>query len=240
MTIASSPRHFEAQGILGLPPIPKWVWALLAVDVLMGVANVVTFAISRVFGLGPIYMFRLSNEANVPTWWSSALLLLTGVVLSAIAYCRFRRADRRTWALWLPAALFLFMSLDEVASIHEHIGHTWGATTLRTGTWVVICVPIFLLALFFVVRATWSFLRGRTEVIRLLALGIVIFLGSSVGLELLTNVAPDQHPLANAINLAEEVGEMIGSTVMLWGAVAWAHSLGLRIRVERTIQKGYD
>lgn len=235
MSIASTAAPFE-RSITALGVIPRWVMALLVVDLFMGVANIATFVISKVLDIGPIYLFRVSNEANVPTWWSSAQLLLIGVTLSAMAYHRSRRRDRGSWALWLPAVLFIFLSLDEVASIHEHIGHYYGTQSLRTGMWVAICVPLFLIALVVVTRAVWPFLKGRTEVIRLFIIGLGIFLGSAVGIELLTNLYPDDHMGAHAINLVEEVGEMIGASVMLWAAVTWADSLGLRLKLERDRQ----
>lgn len=232
MSIATTEDRIVGRSTELLGPVPKWVIGLVCMDLALGVANVLTFVISRALNLEPNHLFRVSNEANIPTWWSSAQLLMIGVVFAALAFFRFDRRDRRTWALWLPALFFMFLSMDEVASIHEQIGEHYGSQSLRTGTWVAICVPIFLVGLGIVARAIWPFLRGHTEAIRLFALGMGIFVISAVGIELLTNIAPDGHWIANGINLVEEVGEMIGASIVLWGAVVWARSLGLRLKME--------
>ena len=66
--------------------------------------------------------FSLSEEWNLPTWFSSVLLFSCGAVLAAIA-----ASKRRTGALylrhwWVLAAGFFYISLDEAVQIHEHAG----------------------------------------------------------------------------------------------------------------------
>lgn len=213
----------------GIRRVPIWIWILVGVNLLMGVANVVTFAVTRYWDLEPTPMFRLSDEANVPTWWSSAQLLMVGVLLSILAYRLIAMRQPRAWLMTLPALLFLFLSMDEVATIHEEIGHRWGPESLRTGMWVVIAAPIFLIALAVIVRSVWPFLRGRTKVIRLYALGFGVALFSAVGLELVANLVPDQSLQVHVLVLLEEVGEMMGVTLMLWASVEWVASFGIRL-----------
>lgn len=63
-----------------------------------------------------VRLFSLDQEANVPTWFASATLLLAG----ALALCLGRAAgprERRRWTL--VGVLLLMMSLDEAAVMHE-------------------------------------------------------------------------------------------------------------------------
>lgn len=217
--------------------IPVWVWMLVGVNLLMGLANVVTFAVTRYWNLEPTPMFRLSDEANVPTWWSSAQLLMIGVLLSILAYRLISLGKPQAWLMTLPALLFLFLSMDEVATIHEEIGHRWGPESLRTGMWVVIAVPLFLIAMVVIVRAVWPFLKGRTQVIRLYAWGFGVALFSAVGLELAANLYPDQSIQVHVLVLLEEVGEMMGGTLMLWATAEWVASFGIRLLTLDTEQR---
>lgn len=211
--------------------VPGWVWVVAGVNVLMGIANIITFAVTQFWDLEPIAMFRLSDEANIPTWWSSAQLLVIGLLLAVLAWRLVQRREPGAWVMWLPALLFIFLSMDEVASIHETIGHRWGLEFLRTGMWVGIVVPVFLVMLTCITWAIWPFLRGRTGVIRTYAAGIGLLLFSAVGLELLANLYPDGSLQVHTLVLMEEVGEMMAGTLMLWATAQWVASFGLRFMV---------
>ena len=68
-----------------------------------------------------VQLFSLSYEQNVPTWLATCLLFSAGVALARVAAgVSQRRAPmpRRWWAL---AAIFFYLSLDELAEIHENL-----------------------------------------------------------------------------------------------------------------------
>lgn len=65
-------------------------------------------------------LFLLSGEANVPTWFSSVLLFSAAALVGGAEERERRRGERRYlrhW--WVLAAGLLYISLDEVAQIHE-------------------------------------------------------------------------------------------------------------------------
>src|SRR5690606_29806334 len=114
-------------------------WIFLALNLFMGVANTVMWALAKANILPTLWLFRLSDEGNVPTWYSSVLWLLVAGAWGVLAYHLVRWRDRRSWGLLMPVLFFGFISLDEVAQIHDNIGRAYGdavATSLRTGTWV--------------------------------------------------------------------------------------------------------
>src|ERR687883_761930 len=66
--------------------------------------------------------FSLDKEANVPSWFSSALLLTAAAMLAVVALDALARKApwRRHWAGL--SVVFVVLSLDETAEIHERIG----------------------------------------------------------------------------------------------------------------------
>lgn len=61
----------------------------------------------------------LDAEANVATWYSSALLLLCALAATALVVAQ-RAGGWRTWMLQAIAALlFLYLSMDETGRLHE-------------------------------------------------------------------------------------------------------------------------
>lgn len=65
--------------------------------------------------------FNLDLEANLPTWYSSALLLGVAGFLFIIAYYKRRLSDRFARHWFVLGLIFILMSIDETASIHELI-----------------------------------------------------------------------------------------------------------------------
>lgn len=88
---------------------------------------------------GIIRMFYLDGEANLPTWYQSTTLLLCSLLLAAIWSNSKGSWFRRHWGML--SVIFLFLSLDEAACIHEAISsllsqfiHTTG---IFTYAWVI-------------------------------------------------------------------------------------------------------
>jgi hypothetical protein len=67
-----------------------------------------------------VRLFNLSGEANIPTWFTSIMLFSSAALLSGIAEEERRRGERRFLRHWWVLAMGLtYISLDEVAQIHE-------------------------------------------------------------------------------------------------------------------------
>jgi hypothetical protein len=179
------------------------------------------------------YLWGLSLEANIPTWYSSLQLALIGALLLAFAHVRPGPGRAPTWILGIVGAAFLFLSLDEQISIHENLGGLLedlvgerGDTALEvTGPWMLVAAPLFLggLALAaYLARPLWE---GRRRVSVLYLAGAILFTASFAGLEALRNFIFARGQLV----LVEETGEMLGSTLLLWGTIELLHSHGVRV-----------
>ena len=66
--------------------------------------------------------FSLDREANVPSWFSSALLLTAAAVVALVALDALARKSRwgRHWAGL--SVVYVVLSMDETSEIHERIG----------------------------------------------------------------------------------------------------------------------
>lgn len=173
-----------------------------------------------VFGLPAqsTQLFSLSYEGNVPTWYSSALLLTAGLLLTHISdRCSRRGGDYpRLWRLL--AALFIYMSLDEAIEIHEYLVYlvpfeTGGALYFA---WVIPASVIVLgLGLLYL-----PFLRHLPDASRRRFItAAVLFVGGALLMELplgwWADRAGDDNLVYGLLDWAEETLELSGVTVFI-------------------------
>ncbi|CAN5501130.1 hypothetical protein BH10PLA1_BH10PLA1_23280 [soil metagenome] len=207
-------------------PLPQLVSLFFAADVFVIVAAVVTHLIAQHNGVAAPGFFRLSYESNLPTWYSSAQHAVVGTLLALLAI-REIRIDPRRWCIALPAMMFLFFSFDEVAMVHERIGYwvsahsSLGAKDGMTNSApaMVLCLPA---AIAFAAYAAWNtrpYWTGRPGVMFKFTVGIGLFLFCAGGLEILVNLVKTNQMLVSLETLVEESGEMLSTTVVLWGTL---------------------
>jgi hypothetical protein len=156
--------------------------------------------------------FSLSVEANLPTWYSALLLFGNAILFASIAWRAPR--DRHHWTGL--AVVFTYLSLDEAAELHEHLGGTFDLGGALTFDWVIPATAVLagLAALYlpFVLRLP-ARLRHR-----LVIAGILYVTGALV-LELplgwWVSYAGDDNLGYGLIDLVEESLEMIGASLAL-------------------------
>jgi len=200
--------------------------AALAIDVSLGIAHTAT----QVGVPGPdrvVELFNLGAERNLPTWWASAKLLVIGLTLGLLVPQL--RAVRREWlVVAVAAAAFLFLSLDEFASIHEALGRRTRTDLLPTsGIWPFIYGAAGLAG------AAWLAVAGR----RLWALnhsagagligGLIGLVGAAAVLDLANNVFAPGHAVLEGFVVIEEMGELFAVSAILYGAWSLARPTAL-------------
>ncbi|MGH8503216.1 MAG: hypothetical protein ACREVE_12230 [Gammaproteobacteria bacterium] len=96
------------------------------------------------YGLGSVPMFDLDAEANIPTLYSSLALLCCSALLTLIA--SLERKHGTPYYAWAGSAmLFLVLSVDEGAALHEYFSISDAVGVLRS-VWVI---PLIMVAAFF-------------------------------------------------------------------------------------------
>jgi len=167
--------------------------------------------------------FSLSYEGNVPTWFSSSLLLACAVAAGVIAAAR--PPQHRQW--WFIAALAGWMSLDEAAELHEHLGGHFGTNGILYFDWVIPAAAVVVA----LVIAFVPFIRALHPVTRTrLMIAGAVYVGGALIMELPLGWWTETHGNDGfgyaLIDWFEETMEMIGAVLAL--AALLAHREELR------------
>jgi hypothetical protein len=194
--------------------------ALLAVAAAI-VRNVVSLEEALPGGTVLQQQFYVDNEINVPTWYSSTLLLASAFLAGFIALVDSQNRSRcRRWVGL--AAMFVVLSMDETASMHETVNSTlrdaFGFGGVWYFAWLVPGVVAVAVVGFVYLGFVWRLPR-RTR--RIVVVAGVTFLVGAVGMEMVGGVWADAHGVENLryglMTSLEEVLEMLGVSLFIYG-----------------------
>jgi hypothetical protein len=165
--------------------------------------------------LGFVRLFYVDGEGNVAAWLSSALLLVCAALLALAGLdVRLERRDRRAW--WGLAAVFLYLSIDETAQVHEMVVEPVRRLTGVGGPLLHVAwiLPALVLVALLGVALAGFMARLPRGTRRRFVVSAVVFLAGAVGMELAGGVhsARDGFETATYAVMAgvEELLEMAG------------------------------
>lgn len=177
-------------------------------------------------------IFSLRAEDSLGTWFSSVQLLVLAAVL-VVALLHERQASRRRPAWWATGwlgALCLYVSIDEVAQIHERLGRATRLSGLADSfpsyPWLLVLSPLLLVMAALIVLLVARYLSSPRARI-LVSLGLVLWI-LAVGVESIQGLPGAHAWLAEATPLSrpfvdhfsrviEEFFEMLGCSLLLIG-----------------------
>ncbi len=215
--------------------LPKIIGILFIADILLILLYLGNHFIDYPFDWFTEFV-DLDNENNLPAWYSAIQLFFLSICLGVFA---FDISDNPGWKvklIWLMPLLFLFMSLDEIAMIHETLGEitdyllAGGSrrnTPFRvTGIWMFLFgIPFFIL-----MSGAILMLKGKISningVVSKYFIGLIVFVVSAAGTEIFSNFYR-RGPGYLAQVCLEELGEMLGITILLWATLELLHSQGI-------------
>jgi hypothetical protein len=147
-------------------------------------------------------LFHLDEENNLPTWFSSFLLLNN----SMVSY--WQSSTSKTPIQWRLLALgFLVLSIDEVAGLHE---------TLNTAIEMSWVIPAGILVLLVGLAFIPFLLSLNRRFAGLLLISGMLYVLGAIGIEFLS-ADMDEESLAYHFATALEEGiEMLGALMFLW------------------------
>ena len=220
--------------------VPWVVRVLFAIDGLLIAFYVVDTLAGHPLGGGwAREFFHLELEQNLPTWFSSVQLAVAAVLLGIFVAHRSRHERGRSRLTLALPFVVLFMSLDEIAQIHEKIGFKSDAL-LPEGTRAVTPFPytgiwMFLVGVPFLVLTLLAFrrlVRGptiRASGFRKVLFGLVLLAAGAGGVEVWANFTFDK-PMLHLVQVSLEEGlELFGGTLIVWGAIELLFASGVRL-----------
>jgi hypothetical protein len=185
---------------------------------------------------GFVPLFDLYEENNIPTYYSSTLLLLCSCLIAIIAGFKKRQNDTFTGHWITLAIIFLYLSVDEASSIHEWLSPATkrivDARGLLFYAWVIpgmILVVVF--AAFY-----WRFVLNLPSKTRwAFCTAAILYLAGAIGMELLGGRHHERYGIDNIsyslLVMLEESLEMTGIVVFVYGLLDYMRANGYKILV---------
>jgi hypothetical protein len=179
-----------------------------------------------------IRLVWLDGECNIPSWFSSCLLLVASSLLALIGIAERRQRAEFTGRWLVLSLIFAFLSLDETAQLHElsiiPLRNTFHTTGLLLYPWIIPAgVAVAILGLSYLrflaklpTRTRWLFVAAG-----------ITYVGGAIGFEALSGSQASlggEHTLAYHLTITvEELLEMTGVVVFIYGLLDYiGHRIG--------------
>lgn len=187
----------------------------LLVSHMLGLMFKLYFNDNYFYGFVPL--FDLNHERNIPTFYSTFALIAASILLFFITCAR--KNLKLSYAYWFALAfIFLFLSIDEMCSIHEQLGPIFRKFFNASGVFYHAWVIPYSIALFcfFIIYLRFLFHLPKNIMFLFLFSGIVFATGV-IGFEMLGGMQKELFGAEDALYVfyytCEELFEMIGIAI---------------------------
>ena len=216
-------------------PARRLVLALAIIATFLAIQSILLRALQYWVGLDNTYwlyqygeLVNINREANIPTWYSSALLL--GAALLLITITLSSRANGRPFLGWAGlTAIFTYISVDETGTIHEKLTPILQEQLNLTGYlyfgWIIVGVALVLVVGLIYLPFVW---RLSPPIRRWFILAGVLYVGGAVVVE---SVSANIWYLGggtslrfSAVGTVEEWMEMLGVITLLYGLLQYVRT----------------
>ncbi|MBB5235274.1 hypothetical protein [Deinococcus budaensis] len=167
-----------------------------------------------------LVMFDANGEANLPSAFSGGLLLFSALILGAVALAKRQTADRFAVYWGFFAAVFLYLSVDEIARLHDNTIAPMRRLMDFDGVLRFAWVVPYALAVLLILLGSIRFLAHLPAPIRwrfVLAGGL--YVGAALGMELVQGYTDSRFGdlgFVSALSIGfEELMEMLGVVVFI-------------------------
>lgn len=217
------------------------VKAMLTYSVIvLVVLNLIGLFLNYFFGDDFVYgfvpKFNLDAENNIPTYYSSLLLLTAAGLLYVISKAMKKRGNIYA-NYWLSLSLiFLYLSIDESSSIHELLIHPLRSALNLSGvlyfSWVIVGFAVVIAIAIIYLRFLLELPRN-TKISFVLAASV--YVGGALGIELLGGFYSSNYGESNyvygLITTTEEMLEMTGVVIFINALIKFLHLNKLSIQL---------
>lgn len=160
--------------------------------------------------------FDTAAEANITSWFSSLLLLIAGALLLLIARVKTHAADAFSRHWNILAWVFFFLSMDEIASLHEKLivplRDAMGASGIFYFAWVIVAIPLVLL--FVLLYSRFLLNLPRRTAVQFVVAGAIFVIGA-LGFEMLGGLFHGVTIIYRGLTAVEETLENIGAGIFI-------------------------
>ncbi len=176
-----------------------------------------------------IQAFYMDAEANVPTYYNTILLFIPAILFAVISAWKFSVKDKFRFAWFGLALIFVFLSMDEAAGLHERLIKPMRAITNyeRYGgifyfAWVI---PGIAAVVFFLLLYLRFFLHLENKFKLLFFISLGLYLSGVIGGELLSGHFAETIGLKNftyaMYTSLEESLEIIGASMIAYSLLIY-------------------
>ena len=204
----------------------KTLISLLAVTLLLLLANIAALVYTVHFD--PVNfvarLFDFNEERNIPTLYSCIILFSSSLLLLLITYLNKKKGDQ--YLPWLGLSLvFLFLTVDEMSSIHEYLNSFFDFSGLLYYGWVI---PYSLLLIIFLFIYIPFIRKLPIRFIKLFLISGLIFVSGALGIEMLGGLQEQTIGAGDAIYMLfytiEELFEMVGVAFFIYSLLLFLNS----------------
>lgn len=171
-------------------------------------------------------MFDANGEANLPSAFSGGLLLLSALILGALALAKRQTADRFALYWGFLSAVFVYLAVDEIARLHDNTIAPMRRLMDFDGVLRFAWVVPYALAVLLVFLSSLRFLAHLPAAIRwrfVLAGGL--YVGAALGMELVQGYTDSRFGdlgFVSALSIGfEELMEMLGVVVFVHALLSY-------------------
>ena len=198
----------------------------------------------------------LGIDSSIPTWYSAFALGFSSFLLALIAYTSHLKKEKFTKHWFFLSLIFLFMSIDEVATIHESLSTAMhkqyagiqtneliasflGINPLLTAhffyyPWVIFAIPAVLIIGTIYLRFTFALPK---KIRSLFIIAGTLFVSGALGIEMFSGYIINIHGTASRsffwIATLEEIFEMVSIVIFIHALLRYIeeYTTGIRIRI---------
>ncbi|WP_296381470.1 hypothetical protein [Winogradskyella sp.] len=172
-----------------------------------------------------IKLLDFNLEANLPTYFSSLVLLFNGFILALIGKSH-KTLGEKFWHWFGLAFIFVFLALDEMIQIHEQLRAPMEALFNTSGilyfAWFIPYIAIMLI----IVIAYFKFMmRLPKSILKLFILAGVLFVSGAVVMEAISGMHAEKHgeeTMTYAMMYSfEELLEMSGAIIFMYALISY-------------------
>lgn len=209
-----------------------FLWAIATLVALSLLGNIATYFLPD-FPMRDFFAdeFALNEEQNFPTLYSSLALCFCALLTFAIARFKSSVSDRYTLYWRALSGIFLYLSVDELISIHEAFSkpmHNLGINGVLHNAWVV---PGFVVLGVFFMTFFKFFLHLPNFMKRAIILSIFLFVGGAFIVEIVGGyykfLNGENNLGYDLITTLEEGMEMLGVVVFIKALLSYIKKSGI-------------